>query len=142
MKGNKMLIIIIVVLLVVVIAGGVGAYFYLKSAGEATPKGPTIDEVIANSVDVAEVTTNLKDDRFIKIAFKVELDNETAKEEFTKRDFQTKDIIISELSNMSADDFKGSEGKLKLSELLEKRLNKLMQEGKIKHVYITSFILQ
>ena len=63
------------------------------------------------SVDVPEITTNLKIGDYVKISFKVQTDGKKAKEEFKKRDFQIQNLIIAELSEMEASDLHGKEGK-------------------------------
>ncbi|MGG3999118.1 flagellar basal body-associated protein FliL [Anoxybacillus kestanbolensis] len=134
---KMMLIIMGVITLVSVVA-----LVVTKFMGNNEPKEPTVDEIVASSFDVPEIMTNLMDGSFIKIAFKIQTDSEKAKEEAEKRDFQIKNIIIEELSEMTAEQFKGKQGKLLLEKKLRERINELMQEGKVEKIYITSFILQ
>ncbi|WP_174880053.1 flagellar basal body-associated FliL family protein, partial [Metabacillus niabensis] len=65
-----------------------------------------------------------------------------AKEELEQRVFQVNDLIISELSTMSAEQLDGNEGMNELKEKIKEKTNKLMQEGKVNKVYTTSYILQ
>ena len=102
---------------------------------------PTIDDIIKVSVDVPEITTNLNDGNYIKISFKVLTNGKQAKEEFTKRDFQIKNIIISELSEMGQKSFPGKEGLSQFEERLKEQFNEVMQNGKVEKVYITSYII-
>ncbi|WP_246363795.1 flagellar basal body-associated protein FliL [Anoxybacteroides tepidamans] len=114
----------------------------LKFTGNGEKKAPTADEIVASSVDVPEITTNLADGSFIKISFKIQMDSEDAKSEAEKRDFQIKDIIIEQLSQMKPADFNGEQGKMNLKTRLKEKINQIMQDGKVEQVYITSFILQ
>lgn len=103
---------------------------------------PTIDEIIALSVDVNEITTNLVTNDFIRVTFKVQVDNNKAKREFIKRDFQVRNIIIRELSGMRSSDFTGSEGIENLENQIRKKINEYMDDGEVVNVYTTGFVIQ
>lgn len=139
---NKLLTIMLVLLTVILLVGTVAIIIILKTTGEGTAKEPTIDEVIESSVDIPEMTTNLASDDYIRISFKIQTDSEEAMEEMTKRDFQAKNIIIQQLSEMKAEELKGKEGKERLTSQLKSELNDIMQDGKVLEVYITSYIIQ
>ncbi|WP_338754010.1 flagellar basal body-associated protein FliL [Bacillus sp. FJAT-52991] len=139
---NKLLTIMLVLLTVILLVGTVAVIIILKSSNEGSAKEPTIDEVIESSVDIPELTTNLASDDYIRISFKIQTDSKEAMEEMTKRDFQAKNIIIKQLSEMKAEELKGSKGKEKLTEQLKMELNEIMQDGKVLEVYITSYIIQ
>jgi len=142
MKNNKLVMIMLVMLVAIMLVGGIAIVTVMKLTGEDGEKGPSIDEVLEASVDIPEVTTNLASNDFIKISFKIETDSEKAKEELQKRDFQVRNIIIYELSEKKSEELQGKEGKMNLEETLKSKLNGLMQEGKIKKVYITGSLLQ
>jgi flagellar FliL protein len=131
------LIIIVIILLV-----GAGAYYYLQQNKAAGSSGPSIDEVINNSVDITDLTTNLATNNYVKMSFKIQTDSKDAKNELTKRDFQIKNIMIEELSDTKEEDLQGKAGKVKLEETLKERINKIMQDGKVVQVYITASLLQ
>ncbi|MDM5223749.1 flagellar basal body-associated protein FliL [Peribacillus sp. NJ11] len=142
MKKNLwtiMLIILVVITLVGVIA--VVVVTKLSDPTSAEEK-PSIDEIVESSVEIPEITTNLAGNDYIKISFMVQTENKKAKEELEKRSFQVKNIIITELSEMKAEELTGKKGKEKLQEALKTRMNELMEEGKVEKVYITSSILQ
>lgn len=103
---------------------------------------PSIDEIIAASVDIPEVTTNLADGSFVKIQLKLQTTNEKSAEELTKRIFQVNDILIGELSEMAEEDLQGKQGKVLFESTIKSQVNELMQEGKVEQVYITSYIIQ
>lgn len=102
----------------------------------------TIEEIVLSSVDVPEITTNLADGRFVRIQFKIQTTSEEAAAELLQREFQTKNILIQELSEMNEDNLKGKEGKIAFQNTIKAQLNELMQTGEVKQVYITSYIIQ
>jgi flagellar FliL protein len=141
-KGNKAIKTMIIVLAVIALAGTAALVAVMKMGHAEKQGAPSADELAERSIDIPEMTTNLADGRYIKISFKIETDSDQGKEEAEKRDFQMKDVIIEQLSQMKAADFKGKEGMAALKEQLKQQINALMQEGKVENVYITSFILQ
>ncbi|TCL50380.1 flagellar FliL protein [Thermolongibacillus altinsuensis] len=142
MKDNKLLKMMLIIMIVITLVSVVALVVIMNFKGKEDSGEPTADEIVASSFDIPEMTTNLMDDHFVKIAFKIQTDSEKAREEAEKRDFQIKSIIIEELSEMKSEEFKGKQGKLLLEKKLQERINQLMQEGKVEKIYITSFILQ
>ncbi|KAB7668647.1 flagellar basal body-associated protein FliL [Bacillus sp. B1-b2] len=143
MKNNKIIIIMLILLLTITLVGA-GAFIYIwKFTGEEhEEKEPSIEEIVENSVDIEEMTTNLSTDNFIRISFKIQTDSKEAKEELAQRDFQVKNLIIQELSEKTPDDLKGKDGQAKLENDLKDKINELMQEGKVVQVYIVNSLLQ
>lgn len=95
-----------------------------------------------SSFDVPEITTNLKSKNIVRLSFKIEASDKKAREELEKREFQIKDIIITELANMEAKDLEGQAGMDRFKDTIKKKVDALLQEGEVKQVYTTSFILQ
>ncbi|MFD1735823.1 flagellar basal body-associated protein FliL [Bacillus salitolerans] len=144
MKNNKLLITMLIIILTITLIGVVALLLitYLDDSSDSKEKEPTIDEIVEYSVDIPEITTNLISGDFVRIQFKIQTDNKKAKEELQKRDFQVKNIIIQELSEMNSEQFKGKEGIANLELLIKDEMNALMQEGHVVKVYTTSFVLQ
>lgn len=142
MKNNKLLMIMLMMLVAITLVGAIALVIVMKFSGDDETKKPTIDEVLEASVDIPQITANLASDDYIRISFKIQTENKKAKEELQKRDFQVKNLIIQELSEMKAEDIQGKEGQIKLQEDLKTKINGLMQEGKIVQVYITESLLQ
>ncbi|KON89081.1 flagellar basal body-associated protein FliL [Sporosarcina globispora] len=142
MKNNKLLMIMLMMLIAITLVGAIALVIVMKFSGDDEAKEPTIDEVLEASVDIPQITANLASDDYIRISFKIQTENKKAKEELEKRDFQVKNLIIQELSEMKAEDIQGKEGQVKLQEDLKNKINGLMQEGKIVQVYITESLLQ
>ncbi|BDG79952.1 MULTISPECIES: flagellar basal body-associated protein FliL [Bacillus] len=139
---KKKLLIILLIILIVIGALGAAAYFVLGGKSEKNEAKRSIDEIVASSVDVAEITTNLKSDNIIRLAIKLETDSDKSKEELEKRDFQVKDAVISLLADTNADEIEGDKGKETFKKELKDKVNSYLQEGKVEKVYITSFNLQ
>ncbi|WP_436375792.1 flagellar basal body-associated protein FliL [Cytobacillus sp. BC1816] len=142
MKNNKLLMIMLMMLVAITLVGAIALVIVMKFSGDGETKEPTIDDVLEASVDIPQITANLASDDYIRISFKIQTENKKAKEELQKRDFQVKNLIIQELSEMKAEDIQGKEGQIKLQEDLKTKINGLMQEGKIVQVYITESLLQ
>jgi flagellar FliL protein len=142
MMKNKLFMIMTIMLAAILLVGAVAATVIYKMNNTAEAKGPTIDEVLEDSVDIPQLTTNLASDDYIRISFKIQTDSTDAKDEVQKRDFQVKNIIIQELSEKQAKDLQGKEGKLQLENTLKDRINHLMKDGKVVKVYITDSLLQ
>ena len=127
-------------ILIIIVLSGAAVYYVFSDRSTNTSGTPSIDEVVEYSVDVPEITTNLSDGGYLKITFKIETSNKRAKEELTKRDFQTRDIVIGLLADMSTKDIAGTDGQEYLKDTLKNHLNELMQEGKVVNVYITNSV--
>ncbi|MCP3739101.1 flagellar basal body-associated protein FliL [Rossellomorea sp. BNER] len=138
---NKLLTVTLILIATTLLVGVMALIVILKFDKDENTK-PTIDEVLEASVDIPEITTNLRNNDFIKISFKMQTENKDAKEELQKRDFQVQNIIINELSELTPEKLEGKEGKLEFQEQIEEKVNSLMQEGKVEKVYITSYIIQ
>jgi len=140
---NKLISKMIIILLSLTLIGSIAVIVTLKYTDQAsTQKGPSIDDVIKTSVDVTDIKTNLKSNNYISISFKIQMDSKKAAEELQKRDFQVKDIIINELSNMNAQDFEGTQGLNTLETNIAKQIDQLMESGHVVKVYTTSKVLQ
>jgi flagellar protein FliL len=138
---NKLLTITLILLVTITLVGVLALIVVMKFNDDEV-KEPSIDEVIEASVDVPEITTNLMSGDYIRISFKIQTDSKKAKEELEKRDFQVKNIIIEELSEMKSEQLQGKEGKQQLESTIKEKANSLMQEGKVEKVYITSYMIQ
>ncbi|CAN2252290.1 flagellar basal-body (stator) associated protein [Bacillus subtilis] len=139
---KKKLMIILLIILIIIGALGAAAYFVLGGKSEKSEAKKSIDEIVASSVDVEEITTNLKSDNIIRLAIKLETDSDKSKEELEKRDFQVKDAVISLLADTNAGEIEGDKGKETFKKELKDKINSYLQEGKVEKVYITSFNLQ
>jgi flagellar FliL protein len=129
-------------LLAISILGGAGYFAFKHFSTKTEAAEPTAEDLEELTVETEEITTNLADQAYIKIKFKIETDNTDAKEELEKRLFQVNNLIIYEISNMKTSDLSGQKGLIHLEDVLKDKISKLMQEGKIVRVYITQKIIQ
>ncbi|MBM7603315.1 flagellar FliL protein [Metabacillus crassostreae] len=141
--NKKLLSIMLVIIVSITLIGVTALVVVMKFLGdEDEHKQPSAKEVVEASVDIPEITTNLSSGNIVRLSFKIETDSKKAMEELTQREFQVRDIIISELGNMTTEQLEGKEGMDKFKELIKQKINELMQEGKVNKVYTTSYILQ
>ncbi|MGE6753105.1 flagellar basal body-associated protein FliL [Rossellomorea sp. NPDC071047] len=139
---SKALTIMMILLVTITLVGVIALVVILKFSGDEETKEPSIEEVIENSVDIPETTTNLMSNDFIRISFKIQTDSKKAKSELEKRDFQVNNIIIEELSELKAEELQGKKGKEMIETKVKDKINSLMQEGMVEKVYITSMMIQ
>lgn len=140
MKNNKLLTIMLIILVTITLIGVVALVVVTQfSKDSITASAPSIDEIIEQSVDVPEYSTNLADNHYVQLSLKIQTDSKEAAEELTKRDFQTKDILLEVLSEMTSEDLEGKKGKELLTNTLKAKFNSLMQDGEVQKVYITSY---
>lgn len=139
---NRLLTIMLIILVSITLIGVVALILVMQFSKDEKEEAPTIDEIIESSIDVPEITTNLSANAFIRLSLKIQTDSVEAAEELTKRDFQVKNIVIQELSEMSPEDLEGKEGKKAFENALKLQVNELMQDGEVQQVYITSYIIQ
>ena len=144
MKNKKLLLVTLIILVTITLFGGILYVLFtqLNKDNETKQDAPSIDEILVASVDIPEITTNLADKRYIKLQLKIQTSGEEAAAELTKRDFQVKNLIIQELSEMTQEDLSGKEGKQAFQRTLKSQINELMDEGEVQQVYITSYIIQ
>ncbi|MGM0873675.1 MAG: flagellar basal body-associated protein FliL [Bacillota bacterium] len=141
--NKKLFSIMLVIIVSITLIGITALVVVMKFLGnEDKHEEPSIEEVVEASVDIPEITTNLSSGNIVRLSFKIETDSKKAKEELEQREFQIRDIIISELANMTAAQLDGKEGMDNLKETIKQKANGLMQEGKVNKVYTTSYILQ
>lgn len=133
-----------VVILVSLSLVGVLTFVLVKHfTNEVSSSGqPTIDEIIAQSYETEEITTNLLSNDFIKASFRIHVDSKKALQEIEKRDFQVDHIILRVLSGEKADDLAGPEGMEAFEDKVKDLLNELMQDGSVVQVYTTSWVIQ
>ncbi|MBO1003799.1 flagellar basal body-associated protein FliL [Pseudogracilibacillus auburnensis] len=128
--------------LVILLVIGVAALIIVLNFNKGSTKGEgrSIDEMNEYSYETPEVTTDLKDGKFVRIQFQIIADGKKGLKEVEKREFQIKNILIKELAVMTEEDFKT--GLSDLEATLQSSLNEVMTDGDITDVYTVSKILQ
>ncbi|MEK4629543.1 MAG: flagellar basal body-associated protein FliL [Solibacillus sp.] len=142
MKNNKLLTIMLIMLVTITLIGVIVVVLLTQLDKGSAATEPTIDEIVESSVDIPEITTNLADGSFVRISLKVQGSDKDAGEELLKRDFQVKNIVIQELSEMEKESLEGKQGKVTFQNAIKSQVNELMQNGEVTQVYITSYVLQ
>ncbi|SDN28297.1 flagellar basal body-associated protein FliL [Alkalicoccus daliensis] len=145
MFKNRLLNIMLIILVALTLIGVIAFVLYTQFFEEAeadTDIQPTIEEVVARSIETEEITTNLLTNQIIRSSFVLEGEHEDARSELEMRNFQVENIIIAELSDMSAEDFRGSEGIRTLENNIREQLNEIMQEGEVVQVYMNQKVIQ
>lgn len=141
---NKLLTVILIILVTITLVGIIilALVWQFNKNDDGADEEPSIDEIIESSVDIPEITTNLAGKQFIRISLKIQTDSPDAAEELAKREFQVKNIVLHELSEMTQEGFEGKAGKQAFEDSLRSLLGPLMQDGEIEKVYIVSYIIQ
>ncbi|EZH67254.1 hypothetical protein DH09_04785 [Bacillaceae bacterium JMAK1] len=130
-------------LLIVVIAAFSWYVFFGDEADSVEgSEGPTIDEIVSNSWDTEQLTTNLSSDHIIRASFRIEGDREETRIEIEKRDFQIKNAIIHRLAGMEADQLQDSEGLRELEQTLKEDITNMLEGGSVINVYTTERVIQ
>lgn len=121
--------------LVIFMLGGIITYVVFTNA-----KADPIEDLVKYSYETPEITTDLQDGGFVRIQFQIVTDGKKAKNEIASRDFQLRNILIKELTHLTEEEF--STELEDIENIVQKKLNELMTEGKIVDVYTISKILQ
>jgi flagellar protein FliL len=142
MGKNKAVTIMLSMIVAIGLVGAAGYFGFKYFSPKTEASEPTAKELDKLMVETEEITTNLADNSYVKIKFKIQADNEDAKHELEKRLFQVNNLIIYEISNKKTAELSGQKGLISLEETLEKEMNKFMQDGKVVRVYTTQKIIQ
>jgi len=150
--SKKKLIIIIAAVVVLLIGAGIGAFLFMGGDDEpeispeqeqaalekqAKQVGPmvSIDTFIVNILDDEE-------SRYLKAAITLEMNTPEASMEVTERMAQIKDAILLLVGNKTFGELRDLQGKIQLRAELLNRLNSILQNGKVKRIYFTDFVVQ
>ncbi|WP_078380889.1 flagellar basal body-associated protein FliL [Sutcliffiella halmapala] len=142
MFRNKLVNTMIIILLIITLLGVVALITMNVFYADNSTDTESIDEIIKHTVDIEEITTNLKSGGYLRVQFKVQTDSKKARTELEKREFQVRSIVIHEISNKKSSDFGDDKGIENLEKEIQTKLNEVMQDGLVVQVYTTSFLLQ
>lgn len=133
--------IVILLLLTIFIISG---YFYMQyRTHHNKSEQPSIDDIVDKRlVKIGEITTNLKNDQYIKMALSIQVTSEDAKSELKKRQFQVKNTIITLLADMEAGHIQGKKGIDAFESDLKQAINEYLNQGEVEHVFITKKLVQ
>ncbi len=143
MKGNLVKTMLVMISAITVLAiAGVVLYINLSGDDKKASGKLSADELVELSVTTEEIMTNLSDEGFAKVTFRIQVDNSKAKKELETRMFQIRNSIIYQLSGTQAEELKGPEGINKLETDLQKTINGFLENGKVVRVFTTEKIVQ
>jgi flagellar protein FliL len=131
-----------------IIGGGILGWFIFTGSGEKdAPKKPTISSRTGfGTIFPLEVfVVNLNDPggkRYLKTKIELEFVQDGFEEELSKRLPQIRDVTLLLLSNKSIDHVRGIDGKIALRNELIKKINQILETGKIRNLYFTEFVIQ
>jgi flagellar FliL protein len=81
-------------------------------------------------------------DRYVRVAFDLELVEESDRAVVTARMSQVRDAVISYFSDRSLDELRGSEGMDRIKQSVAKRLDEILLSHRVKAVFITELVIQ
>jgi len=88
---------------------------------------------------------DMESTRFLKVTFRLGLDNAKSGEEYTSDPVilaATRDKIITLLSTKTAEELLTREGKARLRNEIREQVNSVLPEGKVVEVFIMDFVVQ
>ncbi|SHJ81063.1 flagellar FliL protein [Malonomonas rubra DSM 5091] len=149
--SKKKLIIIIAAVVVLLIGAGVGAFLFM--GGEEEEISPEQEQAelekqakqVGPMVNIDTFIVNILDDeesRYLKAAITLELNTPEASMEVTERMAQIKDAILLLVGNKTFGELRDLQGKIQLRAELLNRINSILQNGKVKRIYFTDFVVQ
>ncbi len=138
--------------------GGVVAYLMLsgddeEAVAEEVKQEKVVKKKKRNSDDLTvgpmypldKFTVNLMSNngsRYLVAKINLEQDSEQLTPELDKKTPLIRDIIISILSSKTVEEITTMKGKEKLKEEIKEQINKRLEDGYVKHVYFTQFVIQ
>lgn len=149
MSRGLMIALVSAVLVLALGVAGIAAYVFVVMPGQGHAAEPAAAEAPAESkagasVKLAKFVTNLADkDRVRYIDLTVALGVKSAEDATAIEGMEpeVRDVILSQIRNMSSQDLAGSDGKHRLAEAIQKGLADLLKEKLVK-VYVTDMVIQ
>ncbi|MCF6137115.1 flagellar basal body-associated FliL family protein [Pseudalkalibacillus berkeleyi] len=144
MKGSlvKTMVVMLSAITILAIAGFVIYITLFSTDKEKATDKMTASEVVDLSINTDEIMTNLADEGFAKVTFRIQVDNKKAKEELETRMFQVRNSIIYQLSATNSSDLQGPKGIEALENNLQTTINGYLESGKVVRVFTTEKIVQ
>ncbi|WP_457593274.1 flagellar basal body-associated protein FliL [Hydrogenimonas sp.] len=156
--GNVVLIIVVVLLVLVLAIGGIVAYLMLSGdngseAGQVTQekvekkkhRSRSDDMTVGPMYPLDKFTVNLMSEngrRYLVAKMNLEEDSEELTPELDKKTPLIRDIVISILSSKTVEEITTAKGKSKLKDEIMAQINKHLEDGEIRHIYFTEFVIQ
>jgi flagellar protein FliL len=143
-KKKSSLVKIIILVAILAALGGGGFFAYLKFfKHSADPKEPVAEQPVTQ--EMGTYLVNLSDPggkRYLKVTMQFELTGAKVSQELARRSVEVRDKIIMLLSSKEYEDIGNPTGKVTLKKELMAQLNKTLQDGQVKEIYFTEFLVQ
>ena len=146
--GWKVIVIGVAAILIVAAGGTFGVLKYLRGAGTAAAAEKAKKESVQSTLNLEPFLVNLADKesgRFVKVTFRLGINLKGVEEEIGKDNVflaATRDSIISILTSKTSEEMLTKEGKEKLRQEVQTRVNAVLPRGKVLEVYIVDFVVQ
>ncbi len=156
--GNIVLIIVVVLLVLVLAIGGIVAYLMLSSGNgedgtqvtqekveKKKRRSRSDDMTVGPMYPLDKFTVNLMSEngrRYLVVKMNLEEDSEELTPELDKKTPLIRDIVISVLSSKTVEEITTAKGKAKLKEEILAQINKYLEDGEIRRIYFTEFVIQ
>lgn len=157
-SNNLMLIIVAVILIVILLFGGIMAYFLISEDEQAQPtaggggdSGVSAASRASNLLTIGpmypmdQFIVNLLSEsggRYLKVAIDFELSDDSLAPEMDMKKSLIRDIVIRSLSSKTFEEISTVKGKERLKNEIVNRLNKVLIDGQIRHIFFTDFVVQ
>ena len=93
MNSNELIKMMVIILVIIALIGTVALVAVMKLTEKQDQRAPSADEIVASSIDISEITTNLADGSYVKVSFKIQTDSEEGKEEAENAIFKLKILL-------------------------------------------------
>jgi len=142
--GRKL--VLIVAAAVLVAAGTTGAvYWFAVAAPSATEIEQPQEPAKPVLYDAGEFVTNLADQRsrrFIQVEVRLEVEGGPTARELDEKQVRVRNEILAVLRSKTYSEVNGEEGMTRLAGEIVKRLNGVLEAGRVVNLYFTEFIVQ
>ena len=113
-----------------------------EKAGQVDTEYISAERLASMTYAIEDIVTNLADPAyFVNVSFAFELDSVKAREEFQLLEHKVRDVINTTLADIEPDSARGSAGIDAITSALLNRTNELLRAGKVRHIYVTKFIV-
>ncbi len=144
--GWKVIVIGVAAILIVAASGTFAVFKYMRGTATAATKGKK--EIVQATLNLEPFLVNLADKeavRFVKVTFRLGMSERNIEQEIGKDNVflaAARDSIISILTSKTSEEMLTKEGKDKLRQEVQARVNAVLPKGKVLEVYIVDFVVQ
>lgn len=156
-KAGKLVMKMIIISIAVVVMAGAGFFVWAKfirapedgaaarQAAEEAKSASELSNGFGQTFPMDVFVVNLSDPggkRYLKTKIELEFADPLLKQELSARLPQLRDCILLILSSKRLDEIQNVDGKIMLRNELIMKLNQLLQQGEVKNLFFTEFVVQ